>query len=62
MSTIIYFDEDVNIDDLSDAETVNYIINATVKTPKKFTTQLQANKIKRVCENIKRKNNEKKIN
>ena len=48
MSTIIYFDDDVNIDDLSDVETVNYLINATVKTPKKITTQLQANKIKRV--------------
>ena len=48
MSTIIYFDDDVNIDDLSDVETVNYLINATAKTPKKITTQLQANKIKRV--------------
>ena len=59
MSTIIYFDDDVNIDDLSDAETVNYINNATVKTPKKITTQLQANKIKRECKNLKRKINKK---
>ena len=58
MSTIIYFDDD--IDDLSDDETVNYINNATVKTPKRITTQLQANKTKRECKNLKRKINEKK--
>ena len=47
MSTINYADDDVNVDDLSDAETVNYTNNATVKTPKKTVTQLQANKIKK---------------
>ena len=47
MSTVNYVDDDVNIDDLSDAETVNYTNNATVKTPKKSTTQLQTNKIKK---------------
>ena len=35
MSTVNYVDDDVNINDLSDAETVNYTNNATVKTPKK---------------------------
>ena len=35
MSTINCVDNDVNIDDLSDAETVNY-----TATPKKGTTQL----------------------
>ena len=34
MSTVNYVDDDVNIDDLSDAETVNYTNNATVKKPK----------------------------
>ena len=47
MSTVNYVDDDVNINDLSDAETVNYTNNATVKTPKKSTTQLQTNKIKK---------------
>ena len=47
MSTVNYVDDDVNIDDLSDAETVNYTNNATVKTPKKSMTQLQTNKIKK---------------
>ena len=32
MSTMNYDEDDVNIDDLSDAKTVN---NATTKTPKK---------------------------
>ena len=61
MSTVNYVDDDVNIDDLSDAETVNYTNNATVKTPKKSTTQLQTNKIKK---NIKILNEKplKKIN
>ena len=35
MSTVNYVDDDVNIDDLSDAETVIYTNNATVKTSKK---------------------------
>ena len=47
MLTINYVDDDVNIDDLSDAETVNYTNNATVKTPKKSTTQFQTNRIKK---------------
>ena len=61
MSTVNYVDDDVNIDDLSDDETVNYTNNATVKTPKKSTTQLQTNKIKK---NIKILNEKplKKIN
>ena len=58
MSTVNYVDDDVNIDDLSDAETVNYTNNATVKTPKKSTTQLQTNKIKK-NKNLKRKTIEK---
>ena len=59
MSTVNYVDDDVNIDDLSDAETVNYTNNATVKTPKKSTTQLQTNKIKKKHKNLKRKTIEK---
>ena len=47
MSTINYIDDDVNIDDLSDAETVNYTNNATVKKPKNSKMQLQASKIKK---------------
>ena len=47
MSAINYVDDDVNIDDLSDAETLNCTNNATVKKPKKSTTQLQANKPKK---------------
>ena len=58
MSTINYADDDVNVDDLSDAETVNYTNNATVKTPKRTVTQLQANKIKKKYKNLKRKINE----
>ena len=34
MSTMNYDEDDVNIDDLSDAKTVNYTNNATTKTPK----------------------------
>ena len=45
MSTINYIDDDVNIDDISDAEAVNYTNNATVETPKNSTMQLQASKI-----------------
>ena len=59
MSAINYVDDDVNIDDLSDAETLNCTNNATVKTPKKSTTQLQANKLKKKYKNLKRKVNEK---
>ena len=58
MSTINYADDDVNVDDLSDAETVNYTNNATVKPQKKTVTQLQANKIKKKYKNLKRKINE----
>ena len=47
MSTVNYVDDDVNIDDLSDAETVNYTNNATVKTLKLSPMQLQTNKIKK---------------
>ena len=36
MSTINYADDDVNIDYLSDAKTVNYTNDATAKTPKKY--------------------------
>ena len=36
MSTINYAYDDVNIDYLSDAETVNYTNYATAKTPKKY--------------------------
>ena len=46
MSTINYADDDVNIDDLSDAETVNYTNNATVKISKS-TMQFLANKIRK---------------
>ena len=59
MSTINYVDDDENIDDLSDAETVNYTNNATVKTLKLCPMQLQANKIKTKYKNLKRKINEK---
>ena len=59
MSTINYVDDDENIDDLSDAETVNYTNNATVKTLKLSPMQLQANKIKKKYKNLKRKINEK---
>ena len=47
MSTISYVDNNVNLYDLSDAETVNYTNNTTVKTPKKGMAQLQRNKIKK---------------
>ena len=46
MSRINYADDDVNIDDLSDAETVNYTNNATVKISKS-TMQFLANKIRK---------------
>ena len=59
MQTINYVDDDVNIDDVSDAETVNYTNNATVKTPKKSTSQLQLNKIKKKYKNLKQNINEK---
>ena len=52
MLTINYVDDDVNIDDFSDAETVNYTNIAAVKTPKKSTTQLQAKKIKKKYKNL----------
>ena len=52
MSTINYADDDVNIDDLSDAETVNYTNNATVKIPKS-TMQFQANKIRKKYKSLK---------
>ena len=45
---------DVNIDDVSDAETVNY-----TATPKENTTQLQVKKIFKKYKNLKRKINEK---
>ena len=47
MSTINYIDDDENVDDLSDAETVNYTNNATVKTLKLSPMQLQTDKIKK---------------
>ena len=63
MSTINYVGDNVNIDDLLDAETVNYTNNATVKTPiKKNTTELQANKIKKKGIKILNKKLMKKIN
>ena len=46
---------DVNIDDVSDAETVNY-----TATPKENTTQLQVKKFFKKYKNLKRKMNEKK--
>ena len=36
MLAINYVGDNVNVDDLSDAETVNYRNNATVKTQKKY--------------------------
>ena len=45
---------DVNIDDVSDAETVNY-----TATPKENTTQLQVKKFFKKYKNLKRKINEK---
>lgn len=53
MSTMNYDEDDVNIDDLSDAKTVNYTNNVTIKTPKKSMPQLQANKIKKKYKNLK---------
>ena len=58
MSTINYADDDVNIDDLSDAETVNYTNNATVKITKS-TMQFQANKIRKYYKSLKRNINKK---
>ena len=59
MLIINYVVDDVNIDDLPDAENINYTNNATVKTPTKGTTQLQANEIKTKYKNLKRTINEK---
>ena len=61
MSTISYVDNNVNLYDLSDAETVNYTNNATVKTPKKGMAQLQRNKIKKSIKILSEKSM-KKIN
>ena len=48
MSTISYVDNNVNLYDLSDAETVNYTNNATVKTPKKVWHNYRETKSKKV--------------
>ena len=59
MSTVNYVDDDVNIDDLSDAETVNYTNNATVKTPKKKYDAITDQQNKKKHKNLKRKTIEK---
>ena len=61
MSAISYVDNNVNIYDLSDAETVNYANNATAKTPKKGMAQLQRSKIKKSIKILSEKSM-KKIN
>ena len=58
MLIISYVDDNVNIDDLWDAKTVNYTNNVTIKTPKKCMPQLQANKIKKKYKNLKQNINE----
>ena len=65
MFTINYVDDDINIDDLSVAETVNYASNATVKTSKKKKKKKKnTTQVKKIKKAIKVLNEEsmKKIN
>ena len=62
MFTINYVDDDINIDDLSVAETVNYTSNATVKTSKKKTKKKKydaGEQNKKSYKSLKRRINEK---
>ena len=64
MFTINYVDDDINIDDLSVAETVNYTSNATVKTSKKKKKKKNTTQVNKIKKAIKFLNEEsmKKIN
>ena len=47
MLIISYVDDNVNIDDLGDAKTVNYTNNVTIKTPKKVCHYYRQTKSKK---------------
>ena len=55
MLTVKYVDDDVNIDDLSDAKTVNYTNDATVKIPKKKYGTITGEQNQKKYKNLKRK-------
>ena len=56
-NSTINYDDDVNIDDLSDAETVNYKDN--IVKPKKTRRNYRRKKFKKIYKNVKWKINEK---